>query len=84
MKSNATGTAAASPPRAIATDGTARNPSARKATLAPVARAAGSTHPKELVMIQGADHNDFELTAGNQLVAEVAAFLDNVIVPGSS
>jgi hypothetical protein len=35
-------------------------------------------------MIEGADHNDFELTAGNQLVAKVGAFLDNVILPGSS
>ena len=43
-----------------------------------------AAHPKGLVMIEGADHNDFELTAGNQLVAEVAAFLDETILLGSS
>jgi fermentation-respiration switch protein FrsA (DUF1100 family) len=43
-----------------------------------------ASEPKVFVMIEGADHNDFELTAGDQLVAEVAAFLDNVILPGSN
>lgn len=38
--------------------------------------------PKRFVMIEGADHNDYELTAGDQLVAEVAAFLDSVIPSG--
>ncbi|HDH03189.1 MAG TPA: alpha/beta hydrolase [Actinobacteria bacterium] len=43
-----------------------------------------ASEPKEFVMIEGADHNDFELTAGDRLVAEVAAFLDNAIPSGSS
>ncbi len=57
-------------------------------SIVPVAQSQrlyeAASHPKEFVTIEGADHNDFELTAGNQLVAEVAAFLDNVILPGSS
>lgn len=40
--------------------------------------------PKRLVMIEGADHNDYELTAGDWLVAEVSAFLDTVIPPDGS
>jgi fermentation-respiration switch protein FrsA (DUF1100 family) len=37
-----------------------------------------SPGPKRLLVIDGADHNDFALTAGDQLVDEVAAFLDDV------
>jgi fermentation-respiration switch protein FrsA (DUF1100 family) len=32
-----------------------------------------ASEPKEFVMIEGADHNDFELTAGSQLMDEVVA-----------
>ena len=57
-------------------------------SIVPVAQSRrlyeAASEPKEFVMIEGADHNDFELTAGNQLVAEVTAFLANVILPGSS
>jgi fermentation-respiration switch protein FrsA (DUF1100 family) len=57
-------------------------------SIVPVAQSRrlyeAASEPKEFVMIEGADHNDFELTAGDQLVAEVAAFLDHVILPGSS
>jgi fermentation-respiration switch protein FrsA (DUF1100 family) len=42
-----------------------------------------ASQPKEFVMIAGADHNDFELTAGDQLVAEVAGFLNRVVGPGT-
>jgi len=35
-----------------------------------------SPEPKRLLVIEGADHNDFALTAGDRLVEEVAAFLD--------
>lgn len=42
-----------------------------------------ASEPKEFVMIEGADHNDFELTAGDQLVTEVAAFLSNMLRPDS-
>jgi uncharacterized protein len=38
---------------------------------------------KRLLVIDGADHNDLALTAGAQLVDEVAAFLDDVLVPGN-
>ena len=55
-------------------------------SIVPVAQSQrlyeAASHPKEFVMIEGADHN--ELTGGNQLVAEVAAFLDNVILADSS
>jgi len=37
---------------------------------------------KRLLIIDGADHNDFALAAGAQLVDEVVAFLDDVLVPG--
>jgi hypothetical protein len=57
-------------------------------TIVPVAQSRrlyeAASEPKVFVLIEGADHNDFELTAGDQLVAEVAAFLDNVILPGSN
>ncbi len=36
---------------------------------------------KRLLVIDGADHNDFALTAGAQLVDEVVAFLDEVLPP---
>lgn len=39
--------------------------------------------PKEFLTIEGADHNDFELTAGKQLVVGVTAFLDDVFLKGS-
>ncbi len=42
-----------------------------------------ASEPKEIVVIGGADHNDFELTAGDQLMAAVVAFLDNVFFYGS-
>ncbi len=38
---------------------------------------------KRLVVIDGADHNDFALTAGAQLVEEVVAFLDDVLLSGN-
>ena len=37
---------------------------------------------KRLLVIDGADHNDFALTAGIQLIDEVVAFLDEVLIPG--
>ena len=56
-------------------------------SIVPVAQSQrlyeAASAPKVFVMIEGADHNDFELTAGDELVAEVAAFLDNMILPGS-
>ncbi len=36
---------------------------------------------KELLVLDGADHNDFALTAGPRLVDEVVAFLDEVLPP---
>ncbi|MCH7669849.1 MAG: alpha/beta hydrolase [Acidobacteria bacterium] len=42
-----------------------------------------ASEPKEFVLIEGADHNDFELTAGDRLVDAVTVFLDNVFLPGS-
>ncbi|GBE25203.1 putative aminoacrylate hydrolase RutD [bacterium BMS3Bbin02] len=39
--------------------------------------------PKEFVMIEGADHNDYELTTGDRLVDAMALFLDDVFLPGS-
>ncbi|MEA2003119.1 MAG: alpha/beta hydrolase [Actinomycetota bacterium] len=52
-------------------------------SIVPVAQSQrvyeAASEPKIFVMIAGADHNDFELTAGDELVAEVAAFLDTVI-----
>lgn len=45
-----------------------------------VYEAAGE--PKEFVVFDGADHNDFELTAGEELVATVAEFLERVGLPG--
>ncbi len=35
--------------------------------------------PKRLLVIDGADHNDFALTAGDRLVDEVIAFLEDVL-----
>lgn len=37
-----------------------------------------ASEPKTFLMIQGADHNDFELSAGEQLIAAVAAFLEQL------
>jgi fermentation-respiration switch protein FrsA (DUF1100 family) len=37
-----------------------------------------SPGPKRLLVIDGADHNDFALTGGDQLINEVVAFLDEV------
>jgi fermentation-respiration switch protein FrsA (DUF1100 family) len=37
---------------------------------------------KRFVLIEGADHNDFELLAGQQLIAEVVAFLRYLAVEG--
>ena len=37
-----------------------------------------SPGPKRLLVIDGADHNDFALTAGDQLINEVVAFLDEI------
>lgn len=42
-----------------------------------------ASQPKELVVIEGADHNDEELTAGVGLVSRVTAFLVRVSVSGS-
>jgi len=38
---------------------------------------------KRFLVIDGADHNDFALTAGAQMVDEVVAFLDEVLLPGN-
>ena len=38
---------------------------------------------KRFLVIDGADHNDFALTAGAQMVDEVVAFLDEVLPPGN-
>ncbi len=38
---------------------------------------------KRLLVIDGADHNDFALTAGDRLMNEVVVFLDDVLVPGN-
>ena len=35
--------------------------------------------PKRFVLIRGADHNDFELLAGGQLVGEVTRFIDEAL-----
>ena len=37
--------------------------------------------PKRFVLITGADHNDYELLAGQQLTTEVTQFLDQVLPP---
>ncbi len=37
---------------------------------------------KRLLVIDGADHNDFALTAGDRLINEVVVFLDDVLLPG--
>lgn len=42
-----------------------------------------SPGPKRLVVIDGADHNDFALVAGARLVDEVVAFLDDVLAAGN-
>jgi hypothetical protein len=41
-----------------------------------------SPGPKRLLVIDGADHNDFALTAGDRLVDEVVEFLEDVL-PGN-
>lgn len=41
-----------------------------------------ASEPKRLVVIEGADHNDFALAAGTELVNEVVAFLDEVLTGG--
>lgn len=42
-----------------------------------------SPGPKQLVVIDGADHNDFALLAGAELVDEVVVFLDDVFSSGN-
>jgi fermentation-respiration switch protein FrsA (DUF1100 family) len=42
-----------------------------------------SPGPKRLVVIDGADHNDFALLAGAELVDEVVVFLDDVFSSGN-
>ena len=39
--------------------------------------------PKHFALIEGADHNDFALIAGDRLVNEVVAFLDDVLSAGN-
>lgn len=39
--------------------------------------------PKRLVVLDGADHNDERLSSGQQMVDEVAAFIDAMLFPGS-
>jgi fermentation-respiration switch protein FrsA (DUF1100 family) len=39
--------------------------------------------PKRFVLIAGADHNDYELLAGEQLITEVTQFLEQVLPPAS-
>ena len=39
--------------------------------------------PKRFVQIAGADHNDYELLAGQQLITEVTQFLEQVLPPAS-
>jgi fermentation-respiration switch protein FrsA (DUF1100 family) len=39
--------------------------------------------PKRFVLIAGADHNDYELLAGQQLITEVTQFLEQVLPPAS-
>lgn len=41
-----------------------------------------ASEPKKLLMVEGADHNDFGLTAGAELVAGVVAFLDGIGLDG--
>lgn len=38
--------------------------------------------PKRLVVIEGADHNDYPLTSGPEMVRGVVSFLGEVMVPG--
>jgi len=56
-------------------------------SIVPVAQSRrlyeAASEPKVFVMIEGADHNDLELSAGDQMVAQIADFLDGVILPGS-
>ena len=40
---------------------------------------AAAAGPKRLIVIDGADHNDFDLTAGEQMVNEVVEFLNERI-----
>ena len=39
--------------------------------------------PKRFVLIAGADHNDYELLAGQQFITEVTQFLEQVLPPAS-
>jgi uncharacterized protein len=39
--------------------------------------------PKRFVLIAGADHNDYELLAGQQLITEVTQFVEQVLPPAS-
>lgn len=41
-----------------------------------------ASEPKEFLVIEGADHNDFALTASAKLLAEVVAFLERVAQGG--
>lgn len=45
---------------------------------------AAALEPKRFVSIRGADHNDFELLAGGQLVGEVMRFVEEVLTFGSN
>jgi uncharacterized protein len=51
-------------------------------TIVPIAQSRrlfqAASEPKRFVVIEGADHNDFELLAGQQLITEVVGFLDGV------
>jgi fermentation-respiration switch protein FrsA (DUF1100 family) len=44
---------------------------------------AAGQQPKRFVLIRGADHNDFELLAGSQLIDEVIRFVRAALPPGS-
>ena len=40
--------------------------------------------PKRFVLIRGANHNDFELLAGGQLLDEVTRFVGDVLTPSGN
>ncbi len=40
---------------------------------------AAAAEPKRLVVIEGAGHNDYELLAGDRMMAAVGRFLDEVL-----
>jgi uncharacterized protein len=42
-----------------------------------------ASEPKRFVLIAGADHNDYELLAGQQLITEVTQFVEQVLPPAS-